>query len=137
MFSSYKNCWNLTGQPVCGPNVVNICNAYYNCFNLTGTPVFGNNSGLYDITNCYYNCSNLNGGNVYLMQNQTGSYWSFWNALYNFNINKRLNFFVLKNRVWDNTFKRNTDSYSILGKPITWENIDYNDLPNNIPDNNE
>ena len=135
MFSSYKNCWNLTGQPVCGPNVANMCNAYYNCFNLTGTPVFGNNYSLSDINNCYYNCSNLNGGNIYLMQNQIGSYWYFTNALYNFNTNKRLNFFVLHNRIWDNTFKRNTNSYSILGKPITWENINYNDLPNNIPDN--
>lgn len=137
MFSSYKNCWSLTGQPVCGPNVVNMCNAYYNCFNLTGTPVFGNNYSLSDINNCYYNCSNLNGGDVCLMQNQIGSYYYFTNALYNFNTNKRLNFFVLHNRIWDNTFKRNTDSYSILGKPITWENINYNDLPNNIPDNKD
>lgn len=137
MAYAYQNCWNLTGEPNIGPAVRNLLNAYYGCWNLTGTPVFGNNYGLSDITNCYYNCSNLNGGNVYLMQNQTGSYSSFWNALYNFNTNKRLNFFVLHNRIWDNTFKRNTNSYSILGKPITWENINYNDLPNNIPNNKD
>lgn len=137
MAYAYQNCWNLTGEPNVGPAVRNLSNAYYGCWNLTGTPVFGNNYGLSDITNCYYNCSNLSGGNVYLMQNQTGSWWSFTNALYNFNTNKRLNFFVLHNRAWDNTFKRNTNSYSILGKPITWENINYNDLPNNIPDNKD
>ena len=132
---TYWNCTNLTGSPVSSNNITSMYQTYYNCTNLTGTPVFSNNYSLSNISNCYYNCQKLSGGNIYLMQNQIGSYQSFINALYNFNTNNRLNFFVLRNRIWDNTFKRNTGSSSIIGKPITYQNIPNEELPETIEDN--
>ena len=135
LHQTYYNCTNLTGEPVSSLKISYMYETYYNCVNLTGTPVFSNNNDLSQIENCYYNCQKLSGGNIYLMQQQIGSYWYFSNALYNFNTNNRLNFFVLRNRIWDNTFKRNTGSYSIIGKTITYQNISDEELPETIEDN--
>lgn len=62
MDGAFANCFNIIGQPQCGPNVTNMCNAYLNCFNLTGTPVCDSN-----VNNMYYtysNCGNLTGNAV-------------------------------------------------------------------------
>ena len=59
---AYWNCYNLTGNPACGPLVTNMANTYYNCFNLTGEPVCGDK-----VTNMYHtysHCSNLTGSPV-------------------------------------------------------------------------
>jgi hypothetical protein len=37
----YKDCYNLTGSPICGSNVVNMAYSYCSCNNLTGSPVCG------------------------------------------------------------------------------------------------
>jgi hypothetical protein len=62
MYHTYWNCFNLTGSPVCGPNVVNMGIAYWRCYNLTGSPVCGNNVIRMDYT--YRNCYNLTGSIV-------------------------------------------------------------------------
>ena len=36
MANAYRDCWSLTGSPVCGPNVTNMRWAYYNSPNLYG-----------------------------------------------------------------------------------------------------
>ena len=40
---AYYNCKNITGSPVCGPNVTNMDYAYSSCYNMNGTAVCGNN----------------------------------------------------------------------------------------------
>jgi hypothetical protein len=62
MSSTYAHCYNLTGKPVCGPNVTNIGWAYQNCYNLTGSPVCGDK--VTDMEYAYYNCQNLTGSPV-------------------------------------------------------------------------
>ena len=60
--NTYKKCANLTGIPVCGPNVVNMSWTYQGCTNLTGNPVCGDN-----VTNMictYQECTNLTGSPV-------------------------------------------------------------------------
>ena len=62
MISTYRNCINLTGSPVCGDNVLNMSYTYTNCRNLIGSPVCGNN--VTSMFQTYYNCINLTGSPV-------------------------------------------------------------------------
>ena len=59
MYSTYYNCRNLTGSPVCGDNVTNMVEAYFRCTNLTGNPVCGEN--VTNMSRAYTSCVNLTG----------------------------------------------------------------------------
>lgn len=59
MHATYYLDYNVTGEPVCAPNVTDFRYCYHECRNLTGNAVCGNK-----VTNAYrayYNCTNLNG----------------------------------------------------------------------------
>ena len=60
--NTYDGCWNLTGSPVCGPNVIDMSGTYNCCSNITGSPVCGNN--VTNMANAYYDCGNLTGSPV-------------------------------------------------------------------------
>ena len=62
MARTYLTCYNLTGSPVCGPNVRCMARAYIRCNNLTGSPVCGPN--VTDMAYAYYGCTNLTGSPV-------------------------------------------------------------------------
>ena len=62
MYYTYDGCTNLTGSPVCGPNVVSMPGAYRNCSNLTGSPVCGNY--VTEMSYTYDGCTNLTGSPV-------------------------------------------------------------------------
>lgn len=62
MESTYRGCVNLTGSPICGNNVTNMSCTYYDCHNLTGLPVCGEN--VIDMNSTYRNCPNLTGSPV-------------------------------------------------------------------------
>ena len=53
MSSTYRDCTSIT-TAVCGPNVTSMYSTYSNCYNLTGSPVCGNN--VTDMYYTYYNC---------------------------------------------------------------------------------
>ena len=59
MNTTYQNCKNLNGAPVCGPNVIDMKYAYQDCHKLTGSPVSGEN--VTQMVNTYRNCYNLTG----------------------------------------------------------------------------
>ena len=62
MSNAFYDCFQLTGSPVCGPNVVDMSGTYCYCVNLTGNPACGNN-----VTNMYWAyqcCYNLTGSPV-------------------------------------------------------------------------
>ena len=59
MYSTYKNCYNITNSPVCGPNVIDMCQTYQNCYNLTGNPACGPN--VTNMSQTYYYCTRLTG----------------------------------------------------------------------------
>ena len=62
MASTYDSCYNLTGSPVCGPNVTNMARTYLTCYNLTGSPVCGPNVRC--MARAYIRCNNLTGSPV-------------------------------------------------------------------------
>ena len=62
MVGAYHGCYNITGSPVCGEKVTNMCRTYQNCYNLTGAPVCGNN--VVNMVNTYWGCRNLTGSPV-------------------------------------------------------------------------
>ena len=62
MANAYRNCLNLTGSPVCGPNVTDMNNTYANCHRLEGSPVCGPN--VINMAGAYRNCLNLTGSPV-------------------------------------------------------------------------
>ncbi len=59
MNNSFANCYNLTGTPICGPNVTNMNSTYYQCYNLTGPAVCGPN--VKQMWHTYSYCYNLKG----------------------------------------------------------------------------
>lgn len=59
MHNAFLWCENITGSPVCGPNVTDMGEAYYQCANLKGSPVCGANVTI--MNNTYANCRNLTG----------------------------------------------------------------------------
>ena len=62
MYMAFDNCYNMTSEPVCGTNVVNMQSAYYCCYNLTGNPVCGSN--VRELRSTYHTCYNLTGNPV-------------------------------------------------------------------------
>ena len=77
MSKAYQYCSNLTGSPVCGPNVINMCYTYYCCYNLTGSPVCGDN--VTNMNSTYYRCINLTGSPV-CGNNVTNMYYAYSNC---------------------------------------------------------
>jgi hypothetical protein len=77
MGSTYHNCTNLTGNPVCGNNVTDMSLAYADCINLTGNPVCGNN--VTGMSLAYDNCYNLT-GNPVCGNNVTNMYRTYANC---------------------------------------------------------
>ena len=59
MYYTYYDCFNLTGQPMCGDYVTNMTYAYYCCKNLLSEPVCGPN--VTDMSYAYCGCDNLIG----------------------------------------------------------------------------
>ena len=92
MGRAYRGCNKLTGSPACGPNVTNMAEAYYNCTNLSGNAYFYS-SVVSNMRNCFYNKNN----------------------------SKRLNIYVPANSTTNTTIHYN-NTYSIVGKTITWTN---------------
>lgn len=56
LFSTYENCYNLIGSPVIGPNVTIAARAYFGCNNITGLPVLGS-SKCYNYAGTYAYCT--------------------------------------------------------------------------------
>jgi hypothetical protein len=110
---AYCNCYNLTGSPVCGNNVISMYQTYCNCYNLTGSPVCGNNViGMYGT---YYNCYNLS-GNMYMYSNNVSN---MKNCFYGKNNSNRYNIYAYQGTTTWNTLRINNKS-SMVGANITW-----------------
>ena len=77
MAETFYNCKNLTGSPVCGPNVTNMYWTYYYCYNLTGNPVCGDN--VTDMTCTYFYCNNITGSPL-CGPNVTDMTWTYQNC---------------------------------------------------------
>lgn len=75
-----RNCSNLTGEPICGPNVTTMKDAYTNCVNLINAACGPN---VVNMDGTYSGCANLKnaacGPNVV---NMWGTYW-YCNSLIN------------------------------------------------------
>ena len=115
MYSTYYNCQNLTGSPVCGNNVTNMTYTYYNCYNLTGSPVCGNNVTSMSYTYAY--CTNL-AGNAYFYSLYVNNVYGCFAGK---NIYKRLNIYVPSGST-TNTTIHYTNTQSLIGETITWTN---------------
>jgi hypothetical protein len=108
MGSAYYDCINLTGSPVCGPNVSSMAYTYYNCYKLTGSPVCGPKVTAMDGT--YQNCYNLYGDMFVYSDNVSSANYCFSGR----NTSKQLNIFV----------NFGTDSYNTFtGTPIANETL--------------
>ena len=120
IYGTYSNCYNLTGSPVCGDSVTNMAYTYYDCYNLIGSPVCGNN--VTSMFQTYYNCTNLS-SNGYFYSNKITN---VCNCFYSRNTSNRLDLYVPENSTTLNTCLV-TNSYSLVGKTVTWTN----DMTNN------
>ena len=113
MSYTYMNCMNLTGSPVCGDNVTIMSGTYLNCYNLTGSPVCGNN-----VTSMYYaytSCYNLT-GNGYFYSSKLNE---IDNCFYGRNTNNQLSLYVPSNSTTLTTCLINNRK-SMVGENITW-----------------
>lgn len=125
MANAYNNCWNLTGSPVCGDKVTNMANAYYCCYNLSGPIIqYGNGSRLNDITNAFSCCPNIYGTLYWNNSSGLGPY-SFKNCFYGHNNTHQLNLYVLNGDTYNNIYLYK-NNYGILGRTVTWTNINSN-----------
>ena len=135
----YRNCFNLTGNPVCSPNTINFFGTYGNCYNLSGDPVCGNN--VTTMAYAYYRCYNLTGPaiagnkvtnmwNAYFLCNKLGpSAYIFSNNVTNAagsfsgrnSYANMINIYVHKNSTTLNTFLINNNQ-SIAETSVTWAN---------------
>ena len=77
MLGTYRNCSRLTGSPVCGPKVTGMSQTYENCRNLTGSPVCG--PKVTDMANTYRDCHKLTGSPVF-GPNVTVAAWAYYNS---------------------------------------------------------
>lgn len=77
MYRSFAGCSNLTGEPVCGPNVTDMYWTYIDCYNLTGSPKCGDK--VTNMSYTYCNCYNLTGEPV-CGPNVTNMYCTYWNC---------------------------------------------------------
>ena len=138
MSYAYSNCYNLTGNPVCGNKVTDMTQTYFSCYTLTGSPVCGDNVttmsytygccnnltgspvcglNVTDMSYTYYNCTNLY-GDMYMLSN---SVKNIRNCFGGKNNSKRLNIYVSENSTSLNTCLYNNTS-SLVGTNITWTN---------------
>jgi hypothetical protein len=62
MYGTYRSCENLTGKPVCGPNVTSMHSTYRGCYNLKESPVCGPNVTI--MLYAYDDCTSLTGNPV-------------------------------------------------------------------------
>ena len=99
MAGAYYNCFNLTGSPVCGNNVINMASAYSGCYNLYG------NMNISSFTNKSSSESGL-----------------VKNLFYSRNTNNRLNIFVPygSNNIFNILQNANTAPNSITGLNFNW-----------------
>ena len=121
MVNTYRNCYNLTGSPVCGNNVTNMWYTYENCVNLTGDAVCGPN--VTNMAGTYYNCKNI-GPNGYFYSNKVNT---VTNCFYNRNVNSRMNLYVPTTgyNYSHNTYKSclfTANGSTLVGNAITWTN---------------
>ena len=116
MYGTYSGCRNLTGSPVCGDNVTDMGHTYFYCYNLTGSPVCGNN--VTSMWNTYAGCRNLNEGTFYFYSNKVSQ---AQNCFYYKNNLRRYNIHVPAGSKTLQTFFIN-NTQSIVGVPITWTN---------------
>ncbi len=104
MRHAYSYCYNLTGSPVCGPNVTDMINTYYNCPNIHGNfYVLSNN--INDATNCFGGKDNGKRLNIYVSENST----SLNTCLYN-----NTSSLVGKNITWTNNYNVNKCYYNTV-----------------------
>lgn len=68
MSKAFRNCTNLTGSPICGPNVINMYQTYANCYNIQGCGYFYSNkvNNAYD---CFQGRNPSNRLDLYIYQN--------------------------------------------------------------------
>lgn len=80
---AYDKCFNLSGEPVCGPNVTNLYATYRSCYNLTGN-MYILSDNVQNAALCFddtgyiaNNCNETDGGcncyplNIYVNKNTT------------------------------------------------------------------
>ena len=113
MFSTYNNCSNLTGSPVCGDNVINMYYTYSNCSNLTGSPVCGEK--VTNMARTYFNCYNLTGSPV--CGNNVTSMGSTYSNCYNLT-----GFPVCGDNVTDMYYTYG-ECYNLTGSPVCGEKV--------------
>jgi hypothetical protein len=70
MYATYRNCCNLTGSPVCGPNVKYTVDTYDNCNNLKGNAYFYSLS-VSTVVGCFCNRNRSKRLNIYVPANST------------------------------------------------------------------
>jgi hypothetical protein len=68
MSSAYSGCYNITGSPVCGPNVTDVSYAYDYCSNFKPNVYFYSNN-ITSVTNCFGAWGSRNMLNIYVPQN--------------------------------------------------------------------
>jgi hypothetical protein len=70
MAYAYSNCYNLTGNPVCGNKVTDISYAYDHCSNLHGTmKIFSKN--IKAVAQCFLGRNTSNRLNIYVYNGST------------------------------------------------------------------
>jgi hypothetical protein len=127
--ASYLYCINLTGPPVCGPNVTNMYMAYHNCINLTGSPVCGPN--VTNMVNAYCGCKNLSSNGYFYSNKITNVY----NCFASRDTSKILNLYVPLNSTTLTTCLNTSASYSLTGTSISWTNDTANNRHYNTAQN--
>ena len=114
LYNAFYNMRNLTSANI--PNTVtNMSSTYWNCQNLTGSPVCGNN--VTSMSSTYRNCYNLH-GNAYFYSNRVSN---IYNCFYGRNSSNTLNIYVHNGSSTLSRLKYN-NSYSLVGTSITWTN---------------
>jgi YHS domain-containing protein len=113
MYYTYRNCHNLTGNPVCGSNVTDMHDTYFSCHNLTGSPVCGNN--VTNMSSTYENCYNLT-GNGYFYSSKLND---IDNCFYGRSTSNQLPLYVPSNSTTLTTCLIN-NTRSMVGANITW-----------------